>query len=1056
MSQTNFQYDLPFSDAHGPAADSGISVLKSAGLGPLFDHFVGWISKDPLPPFEFETILLPHASALRPWLHQNLADRLGCAAGLYTPTIREYADALIRHELNVKSSTLDPRALTWRCFAELSNLSSDETLAPLHEYLQRAGDERMPLARRIARLFESYQTYRPDLLDRWARGTIGSGAESWQAELWSRIIRRDGEASDHASLMEQLIGVLAKQRPTDLPARISIIGESIVAPIHLQFLDALSSHVDIVWYMVDDGGDAPAHPLVQVNGEDAREAASLRRKHLTRASFEHIDVPDAAEPDSALGIVQEDIRLGQRRSDVDRVEVSRDDASLRIHNCHSPTRELEILRDQLLDAFETVDGLEPADVLIVVPDLDTYAPIVEAVLSTGIEQQRLPVVVARDPREEGRRYLSSFTELLESLTARLTAGSVVELLSEPAIGRRAHINADEIEVIRTWIRTTHVRWGADGGHRVEFGLPEDDLHTWRHGLDRLLMGIVAGEADDPVDGVLPLAEATLDRAELLGRFAAWMTMLTDASRQVRRQRSLEDWRDWFLELMPRFLHAESDDEQMAEDHLLAELRDMAVHTPDLEVDFSAIRSHLAGVLSRFEGRGKLLAGAITVADYERLRFIPARVIACVGLSDDAFPRADATPDFDLMASAPREGDPDQRRLDKQLFLDVLQSCRDRLILTYVGRSQRDNSERVPSIVIDTLLQTLTATFTVGHEDREDDLRDVRRHFVIEHPLQPFNPHYFDGSDARLFSYDRTNCIPPSDSLARISAFASGALPQEEESDRLITLADLIEAWSNPSKFFCRRLGLRLDLADLALDDIEPQFLDFLEGYRLKDVILQRMLDGETDDQVSRHLQLEGALPAGALGRIVYSNEREDIERLLRDVERFGERKPVEIDLEIAGRRLIGRIPFVTDEAALHVRPSKVKAKDRLSVWIHHLALAAAGMQRRSRLLATDARQIIEPVEDPASFLAKLVNGYDRILAEPVLLFPKSSMKYSEKENLFAARKEFDGGYRNRGDYDDQYVRFLNRHHHPLINRQEDFEREAKALWGPINEHLKRE
>lgn len=1047
------QYDLQFPTSPPRTAERGVRALKSSNLDVLFDHFVDRINSEPLPPFEFETVLLPHGSALRPWLLQNLADRLGCAAGLYTPTIREFAGSIIRSIFGVEPSALDRETLTWRIFAELGDTSADSKLAPIHNYLQRAGDERMLLARRLAQLFETYQTYRPDMIARWSQGKVGSGAEEWQARLWRRVIRDADLPTHRAALMQQLIEYLGEDRPTDLSARISIFGESVLAPIQLRFLDALSAHVDIVWYIVDDASREPSHSLFDVHGEDAREADALRQKYLRRASVERIDGRAKPEQVSALDIIQDDIRHGRRRSGDDRVEISREDATIRIHNCHSPTRELEVLRDQLLDAFKVLEGLEPSDILIVVPDLDTYAPLVEAVFSAGDEAQRLPAVVARDPREAGRRYLSSFLALLEAMTSRLAAGEILELLSEPAVGRRAHIDADEIEVIRTWIRSTHIRWGADGGHRIEFGLPGDDLHTWRHGLDRLLMGLVAGESDDPVDGVIPLSEATFDRAELLGRFASWMDAFTEASHNVRRTRSLEDWRDWLLEFVPRFVHAETDDERMAEDHLLAELRDMEQHTPDVEIDFASVRSYLTSVLDRFEGRGKLLSGAITVADYERLRFIPARVVACVGLSDDAFPRTDAAPDFDLIASARREGDPDQRRLDKQLFLDVLQACRDRLILTYVGRSQRDNSERAPSIIIDTLLQTLTSTFTAGHEDREDDTRNVRRHFVVEHPLQPFSTHYFDGSDPRLFSYDRTNCIPPSDALARISAFASGALPQEEESDQPITLDDLIAAWINPSKFYCRRLGLRLDLADLTIEDIEPQFLDSLERYNLKDAILQRLLDGEPDEQVRRRLQMEGALPAGALGRIVYTNERAEIEPLLRQVDQFGERRPIEIDLEVAGRRIIGRIPYVTDQVSLHFRPAKVKPKDRLSVWIYHLSLAASGMQRPSRLIATDENQHIAHVEDPLAYLEPLVKRYDDILREPLMLFPKSSMRFSERENINDARRGFDGGYRTRGDCDDHYVRFLNRHHHPIEDRLEDFAREARELWGPINEHL---
>src|SRR5690606_34148569 len=139
-------------------------------------------------------------------------------------------------------------------------------------------------------------------------------------------------------------------------------------------------------------------------------------------------------------------------------------------------------------------------------------------------------------------------------------------------------------------------------------------------------------------------------------------------------------------------------------------------------------------------------------------------------------------------------DPDLRRLDKQLFLDALLAARDRLILTFNGRSQRDNSERAPSIVIDALLETLTQTFTTGDSNPAADARQVHRWFVVEHPLQPFSTRYFDGTDRRLFSYDRVSCIPPAAELKPIAPFVGRPLPEVEPEDGVIQLYDLIAAW----------------------------------------------------------------------------------------------------------------------------------------------------------------------------------------------------------------------------------------------------------------------
>ena len=84
-----------------------------------------------------------------------------------------------------------------------------------------------------------------------------------------------------------------------------------------------------------------------------------------------------------------------------------------------------------------------------------------------------------------------------------------------------------------------------------------------------------------------------------------------------------------------------------------------------------------------------------------------------------------------------------------------------------------------------------------------------------------------------------------------------------------------------------------------------------------------------------------------------------------------------------------------------------------------------------------------------------VERFDAILSEPMVLFPDSSMEFASKGKVTSAVKKYDSNPYNRTDSDDLYVSFLNRHHHPINDRQDDFEREAIALWAPIDAHLKK-
>ena len=66
------------------------------------------------------------------------------------------------------------------------------------------------------------------------------------------------------------------------------------------------------------------------------------------------------------------------------VALADDDRSVEVHVCHSLTRELEVLHDRLLGLFKLDPALQPGDVLVVMPDLEAAAPLIDAVFGTAL------------------------------------------------------------------------------------------------------------------------------------------------------------------------------------------------------------------------------------------------------------------------------------------------------------------------------------------------------------------------------------------------------------------------------------------------------------------------------------------------------------------------------------------------------------------------------------------------------------------------------------------------------------------------------------------------
>ena len=215
--------------------------------------------------------------------------------------------------------------------------------------------------------------------------------------------------------------------------------------------------------------------------------------------FESRQEPDAAT--TLLEQLQDDIRdlrpLAETRAHWPAVDPARD-ASIRFHIAHGPQREVEVLHDQLLAAFNADPTLTPRDVIVMVPDIDAYAPYIQAVF--GLLDRADPRFIPFSVADQGQRATDPLVQALETLLAlpqsRLAVSDLLDLLEVPALRRRFGIDAEDLPRLHRWVRGANIRWGLHAEQRASLDLPvqpeADAQHTWRFGLRRMLLGYAVG------------------------------------------------------------------------------------------------------------------------------------------------------------------------------------------------------------------------------------------------------------------------------------------------------------------------------------------------------------------------------------------------------------------------------------------------------------------------------------------------------------------------------------------------------------------------------------
>jgi exodeoxyribonuclease V gamma subunit len=534
------------------------------------------LAEPPDDPFAREIVCVPTRGMER-WITQRLSARLGASPGRgdgvcanvdFPPPRRLIGDAV------AAASGVDPDTDPWlpersvwplldvvdECLAEpWLELLAAHLGGPAGEAdtLKRA--RRFATVRHLAELFDGYALHRPDMVRAWADGEPGH----WQGRLWRCLRERIGSPGPAERLEGACARLVAEPERVDLPPRLSIFGLTRLPAGLRDVLDALAERRDVHLFLLHpspalwdkvasarppaapgrapDRADDPttalaANRLLASWGRDARETQLV----LGGRGADHHH-PVERPGGSVLARVQADVRADRRPpgeplepSGEERPLLEPDDRSIEVHACHGRARQVEVLRDALLHLLRDDPTLEPRDVIVMCPDIETFAPLVHATfgaaaadeedgedpLEADLRPPDLRVRLADRALRQTNPVLGVVGELLDLAGDRVTASQVLDLAGRDPVRRRFRFSDDDLARLEEWVTGSGIRWGLDAAHRAPYKLATLEAGTWRAGLRRVLVGVTMTEDDRRlVDGVLPLDDVDSGAIDLAGRLA---------------------------------------------------------------------------------------------------------------------------------------------------------------------------------------------------------------------------------------------------------------------------------------------------------------------------------------------------------------------------------------------------------------------------------------------------------------------------------------------------------------------------------------------------------
>ena len=1030
-------------------------------------------------PFQPIPVISP-SKQFTDWIQVEIARQHGLCMGLEFLAIGGFLE-----KVTEQASAWSPQAMTWRILPEVAHYA--EQLGMKDPSIR----DQLALARLIADQLDLYAHYRPELIQDWhhgrspkisARGRRQEALEThqaWQRELWGKI----AVEPDHPLLAWiDRDPALCPPEIRSICSRLFVVGVGSIDPLLVKFLKSLPEECEVQVHVclpsLEYLGDLkrripkdrdpsiaeedpesfephPGHPLLVSMGRKSIGAFHLLGElDPNYAKWPEPGVEEeAAEPQSLLNQIQRDIHL---LKDINAFrhpsppEEAADDRSLSVHSCFGPRREMEVLRDELLRAFkdfeESEQPLEPDEVLIVTPSLETYGPLVAAVIEQVADAAGAPLSVrlTQLPPSEQSPVAEGILALLKMAHRDVyEASSLIELLQLRAVRGCFGItdSPEEMETLRDWV--------AESGLTRKLGETpsQPELGCWQFAADRLIAGAwlgpeecakypgVASEEASLFGFVLPLAEDLRGNRVLRQKMVSWMACLAEIYNEWRTPAPPKEWSARLAEAALRLL-MESADEDAEDVHLeiQRQLDFLAGLSCEEAVDAGAMLDWLA---QEFEQSGKRspLTGQIAFGEFKHLQHIPCRVLAMVGMQEGAFPRPNRMPAWSLLRLSPKVWDRNARIDDRQLFLDAVLTPTDRLIITASTRNVRSGKTEPFSVCVDELLRVAEA---MG-----------RNRLVVEHRLQPFAAGYFgapaSAEDAELpMSFDARNCavavalashdqasrkgIPFWDNavVATSRCDVGEGLPHWTLRDPelvhfpdvaprrryIITLDELAAFWKDPAKGYLRAQGIQTYEEDDNDEDLDqtPLALGGLQKWAVKDAVFNAGLNGGQDADIAfakAHLLAGRGLPPGKLGEDIWAQLEGEAAPIAQQVKELtADHPPLAIapsvalgDLEITvpGSLRAGNENGQPVLVAYHIGKFE-KARHYLKPWIEAVAAAAVGKALPSILIHEREPKQLDPIapEEARLLLAHLVRGYLESRTRPLCYAPLSSEAYVKR------------------------------------------------------------
>jgi len=886
--------------------------------------------------------IVTQTAGMDSWLKLQMAENLGIAANIRFLKPNDLIHQVYRILGGKFQQSLSPQNQSWLIYHLLGDkdfINRFKTIAAYYGTgLEDQDLKRLALAEKVSDLFDQYQMYRPELIRSWNQESLtGLEQEEWQMYLWLNArAAADGGLPDKTFTADFILNsikdpVNQEKLKNSMPS-LRMAGLSVLTDFHMELFAEMANHIDVTFYVLNPApsidwsvnNNEIKNPLLQSWAGVTRNFFTLLNRYHSTADLNIIGPVETPEL-TLLNKIKADII--HNRSNLERKLITEEelkDESIVISAGFTPVREVEALYNYLVHLVDhRKEQLSARDIVVMVSDIDTYAPYIRAVFQHAPHQ--FPFTIADESFAANDSIAGALLAIMDLSAENFKAEQVIQLLDSAFIRKRFQLT--DVTLIRRVINQANFRFGMDGERT------DDSIYvSWNHAYQRIMYGIcMSGEEEYQTaeDGLFPLDLVEGNDALEMIRFGHFMEVLIAAIKERDNARTLAEWVTYVEPTLLNLVFDASNEEEESYTELLKQIERYNLLNEFLtdKVSFPLFKYSFQKGVGMVSRTGVFAQAGITFCSLIPMRSIPFKVVAMLGLNFDKFPRKENPLSFNLIEQDRRNGDRNVKANDKHLFLETLLAAEKYLYISYLGQGAIDNTQLPPSAMIDELLDYI--------QDKCLEVKDVVSLLITRHTLHGFSSKYTSG-DSTFYSY--LNREMPFDDAFKIVEKSVRFEGKE------VSLDSLVNFLKNPFKgYFNKALSIYYRDEEVLLGETELFELDHLQKWQMKEVLLH--LDDDNRENLRLKLMKTGGLPLKNMSSLSMANVEEQVAPVrgvfVKCIDN-ADKRVLPIDISFGGINLKGSLNHIYGRKMVMVSWSKNEGKYLLDAYIRYLAARACG------------------------------------------------------------------------------------------------------------------